>query len=296
MSRAVVVLVGGLLLFQAAQASAQDVLSQAYGLGVHAYFASDYSRAYEQLTSAIDGGSKDPRAFYFRGFAYMKLGRPTEAATDFRKGADLESKDVNNFFNVGKSLERVQGAARLEVEKYRTAARMSAYEQTERLRKARYEALRREESRVLREQSQGSEGRPKAGSGNAVPPSPAPGDGANPFGSDESEAQPGDNSNPFGDAPAEEPKGKKKGGGVAGSVGRSIGKGIAGEEKKPGKDKPADKKATDKSKKAEKAPAEDDPFGEAPAKDSSEKKPAEKKPAEKKADEKPVDPSDPFGP
>ena len=56
---------------------------------------------------------------------------------------------------MGKSLERVQGSARLELETYRVAARMAAYEQAERLRKARYEALQREESRVLREQSQG---------------------------------------------------------------------------------------------------------------------------------------------
>ena len=133
---------------------AQDaVLGQKYGLGVHAYFAGDYTKAYEELTAAIEGGSKDPRAFYFRGLTYLKLGRPQDANLDFQKGADLESRDFNKFYNVAKSLERVQGESRLALEKFRVNARMAAIEEAERMRKARYEAIQREEQRVLREQS-----------------------------------------------------------------------------------------------------------------------------------------------
>lgn len=133
---------------------AQDaILEQKYGLGVHAYFAGDYAKAFEQLRTAIDSGLKDPRAFYFRGLTYLKLGRPQEAAADFQKGAQLESQDINKFYNVAKSLERVQGAARVELEKYRVEARMVAFEEAERMRKARYEEVRREEERVLREQA-----------------------------------------------------------------------------------------------------------------------------------------------
>ncbi|MEN6451731.1 MAG: hypothetical protein ABFC96_14665, partial [Thermoguttaceae bacterium] len=234
MGRAIAVLVGGLVLFHAVAAPAQNaVLTEEYGAGVHAFFACDFNKAYDQLTAAIDGGSKDPRAFYFRGLAYLKLGRPTEAAADFRAGADLESGDVNKFYNVGKSLERVQGAGRLEVEKYRAAARLVAYQQAERIRKARYEALQREESRVLREQSQG------APEGKAVEPPPEPGD--NPFGpaappEAKKPAAPSAEPDPFAPA-AEKPKAEKpvtsRKGGLMGSIGRAIGKGVAGDEGKP---------------------------------------------------------------
>jgi hypothetical protein len=168
MFRSIGLLVGGLVSLAASSLAAQDaVLGQSYGSGVHAYFSGDAMGAYEKLTAAIDGGSKDPRAFYFRGLAYLKLGRGPEAAMDFRKAAELESQDVNRSYNVGKALERVQGSARQELENYRVAARMAALEEAERMRKARYESLRREEERVLREQA-------AAASDKAVRPVPSP--------------------------------------------------------------------------------------------------------------------------
>ena len=152
MFRSIVLLVGGLASLWANSLPAQDaILGQKYGQGVHAYFSGDYSQAFEQLTAAIEGGSKDPRAFYFRGLTYLQFGRPQEAKQDFQKGADLESRDVNKFYDVSKALERVQGPARTELENYRVEARMAVMQQVERLRKARYEAIQREESRVLRE-------------------------------------------------------------------------------------------------------------------------------------------------
>ena len=152
MFRNIGLLIGGLTSLWTVTLLAQDaVLGETYGNGVHAYFACDPLAAYENLTAAINGGSKDPRAFYFRGLAFLKLGRSPDAQLDFRTGAELETQDVGRFYNVGKALERVQGSARLELEKYRMAARMAAMEETERVRKARYESLRREESRVLRQ-------------------------------------------------------------------------------------------------------------------------------------------------
>ncbi|MCE5268808.1 MAG: hypothetical protein LLG00_13085 [Planctomycetaceae bacterium] len=301
MFRAIVVLAGGLVLSCAAVSPAQNaVLNQEYGSGVHAYFACDYNDAFEHLTAAIDGGSQDPRVFYFRGLSYLRLGRPTEAAADFQKGAELESKDVNRFYNVGKALERVQGSARLEVEKYRAAARVAAYEQAERLRKARYEALQREESRVLREQMQAPE-EPAKG----VEPPPQPGDD-NPFGPPAQgpakkaapvEKKPGaDEGNPF-DAPAKKgaPAAEKKPAAEEENPFDSPSdKPAKPEKKKEGGDK--EKKPAGKAKPSEKAPAEDDPFAEQPSKEP-EKKPAEKAPGEKKPAEKPAekaDPNDPF--
>src|SRR5688500_8229918 len=55
-------------------ASAQELgVSGMYGRGVHAYFSGQTRDGYNYLSSAIDRGSQDPPAFYFRGVAYQRL-------------------------------------------------------------------------------------------------------------------------------------------------------------------------------------------------------------------------------
>jgi len=221
MLRNIVLLAGALASSCAGSLFAQDaVLQQKYGRGVHAYFAGDAVAAYEQLTSAIQGGSKDPRAYYFRGLAYLKLGRPQEAAVDFQKGAELESSDVNKFYNVAKSLERVQGAPRVTLEHYRIEARMAALEYAERLRKARYEAIRRDEQRVLREQAIIATPAPsEAAAKDAEAPS-RPAETVDAFAAPEKKAAPqAVEADPFSTAPVE----------------KAIEKKPAAEEKKPAK-------------------------------------------------------------
>jgi len=278
MFRSIVLLVGGLASLTTASLPAQEaVLSQEYGAGVHAFFASDYLNAHQHLTTAIEGGSKDPRAFYFRGLACVKLGRGPDAVLDFRKGAELESSDVNRFYDVGKALERVQGAARVELENYRVAARMAALEQAERLRKARYEAMQREESRVLREQAK----RAPADESDATPPAAASGDDDNPF------ATPGDELTPE-KAPKSKP-GKKASPKSDESGDNPFETEEPKADKKP-KTKPDDKNKKPDDKKKKKAD-EDDPFGgdepAAPEKPKTDKPKTEKPKTEKpKADEK----------
>ena len=284
MFRSIVLLVGGLASLSTVSLFAQDaVLTQEYGSGVHAYFTGDSMKAYERLTAAIQGGSKDPRAFYFRGLAYLKLGRAQEAAGDFRKGAELESKDINRFYNVGKALERVQGSARLELENYRVDARMGVLEQLEKLRKERYEAAQREEARVMREQAAAAPETPE------VVPSPPAESSSNPFDAPDAGAKPekkGAAENPFDQsAKPAKPAGKApaKKGGLIDAVGKAAGSAASG--KKPAEKKPA----------AEKGSGDDtDPFGEGAAggkKPAAEKAPAKPtKPAEKKPDS-----DDPFG-
>ena len=305
-----VLLAGGLVSLCAATASAGDaVLGQEYGSGVHAFFTGDNIAAHERLTAAINGGTKDPRAFYFRGLVYLKLGRGPEATIDFRRGAELESKDLNRFYNVGKSLERVQGGARIELERYRVEARMAALEEAERIRKARYEAIRREEARVLRDQALAAPKKPI----ELVPTTPAEEDNPfavpeedNPFAVPEKKPadEPSDNEeNPFADEPTEEDD-------------------KPADEEKPTPDDPfADE--------PEEKPAPDDPFADEPEEKKptdepktkkrkgllgalggalgkslgGKKKPADgegkkdDKPAEKKPDDEKKDqPDDPFGP
>jgi hypothetical protein len=108
-----------------AEAREDAILAVAYGNGVHAYYAGDYQRSYEELSTAIDGGTQDPRAFYFRGLAAVRLGRLDEADADFALGADAEAAGRGNWA-VGRSLERIQGEPRLQLEKHRVRARMAA--------------------------------------------------------------------------------------------------------------------------------------------------------------------------
>ena len=153
MFRRAVLLAAGCLLLTAPDVHAQDaVLAEMYGNGVHSYFAQDYKEAFEELNTAIVSGLKDPRAFYFRGLTYEQLGRDAEAEMDFERGAELEAEDPNSErLNIARSLERVQGSVRLELEKYRTKARMIALTREEEARRKRYEQIQAAEPRVVRE-------------------------------------------------------------------------------------------------------------------------------------------------
>ena len=130
-------------------AAQEAVLAQLYGQGVHAYFAQDFVKAHELLSSAIDRGTKDPRVYYFRGLALQRLGRPEDAEADFSAGAEREAKDLNKFYNVSKALERVQGRDRVTLERHRVEARVAALEEAQRIMQARYEQRREAERHVL---------------------------------------------------------------------------------------------------------------------------------------------------
>jgi hypothetical protein len=69
-------------------------LATGYGNGVHAYNEGDYQCSYDELSRVIEAGSNDPRVFYFRGLAALKLGRMDEADADFQQGANLEADGV----------------------------------------------------------------------------------------------------------------------------------------------------------------------------------------------------------
>ncbi len=111
-------------------ATAQNsaVLAEVYGQGVHAYYAGRYDDAYNLLSSAIDSGTRDPRAYYFRGIVAYQQGRPEEARADWSEGAQLEARQGGGAF-VGRSLSRFQGSPRLELETIRRQARLDAAKQ-----------------------------------------------------------------------------------------------------------------------------------------------------------------------
>ncbi|MCA9264739.1 MAG: hypothetical protein KDA60_12855 [Planctomycetales bacterium] len=102
-----------------------DVVRRAYGQGVHAYHAGRTHEAERYLTNAINAGSRDPRAYYYRGLAYLKSGRSYDAEQDFRVGATLEAQGVGGY-DIGMSLSRVQGVHRIELEQIRRETKQYA--------------------------------------------------------------------------------------------------------------------------------------------------------------------------
>lgn len=116
-----IVLVCGVAVATATPAAATDA-STGLGAGMHAFHGGDYPASFDWLSGVIAAGSKDPRAFYFRGLAARRSGREMEAEADFLEGARLESLGEGGP-NIGRALERVQGADRLLVERYRVKAR-----------------------------------------------------------------------------------------------------------------------------------------------------------------------------
>jgi hypothetical protein len=229
-------------------AQADDVLlEEFYGNGVHAYYQGDFTGAHSALSAAINGGTKDPRAFYFRGLAYLQLGRSQEAQADFQKGAELEVKDSSDFYPVSRSLERVQGRSRQMLEQYRAVVHATAIQKREAERQARYEERAAAEEDVLRrvkpiQLPSSSAAQPKA---TMNPESGAAGGDVNPFAKPAAEEA----------APAAEAP-----------VNNSMDK-AAPEDKNPFEAEPAkpEPKPAPATPEAKPAPAtNDNPFGDAP--------------------------------
>ena len=86
-----------------------------YSDGVQAYFGGRCGEA-ESLFSSVAGmDPNDPRAFYFRALSLMRQGREDEARSDMEIGAQIEARFPTRF-DIGKTLERVQGSNRLLLE------------------------------------------------------------------------------------------------------------------------------------------------------------------------------------
>jgi hypothetical protein len=112
-------------------------LDAAYGAGVHAYFDGDFFRSHQILSGAVAAGSTDPRVFYFRGLALLRLQREADGLADFAAGADREATGWNTRL-VSRSLERVQGPDRLLLERARSGARLAVRQRQESAAASRY--------------------------------------------------------------------------------------------------------------------------------------------------------------
>lgn len=134
-----------------AQMPNAQMLEKSYGRGVHAYFRGDMPTAYEELTRAIDAGSRDPRCYYFRALVYMKTGREKLAEQDMARGALYEALDSDGVYPVDQSLERVQGRVRVSIQDHRLKAKTELVVQENERRLSRYESLAREEALIVRQ-------------------------------------------------------------------------------------------------------------------------------------------------
>ena len=192
-------------------------IRNAIGGGIHAFHAGDFTRAYDDFSSAVEAGSTDPLAYYYRGLSALRLGRTDEAAADFATGAEREALD-GGLRRVSRTLERVQGPDRITLEKYRQRARLAGLQQDQEAASRRYSAIDDAGSEVLRRRrpegirrgivvpSGPSQGQ-AAGAGEGieeVPSPPAVSQRAKP----KPEAAPkNDSDDPFADEPADERSG-----------------------------------------------------------------------------------------
>ncbi len=115
-----------LLPMLAAATQAQDrIAAEIYGHGVHSYYRGDLMAANELFDEAINAGFNDPRVYYFRAISKLQGCDTWGAENDIRLGANLEVNG-SGAYNVGRSLERVQGNLRVKFERMRRQARLEA--------------------------------------------------------------------------------------------------------------------------------------------------------------------------
>ena len=86
-----------------------------YQRGVTAYFARDYAQAEAALEDCV-AASADPRAWYFKGLAERAQKKHGEAQESIHQGAALLAAGHGDAVAVRRSLERVQGSARVYLE------------------------------------------------------------------------------------------------------------------------------------------------------------------------------------
>lgn len=164
---------GGAARAQLPSSTMPTPLDTVFGGGLHAYYTGDFERVLRDLGDVIAAADSpaaiDPRWYYFRGLAALRLGRIEEAEADFTAGAEREAAGLGNW-PVSLSLERVQGAERLQLERHRARARVAIMRRTN-------ESQRRRRVAIEEAQPEMQRGRR---------PLPDLGDGeANPFGSSE---------------------------------------------------------------------------------------------------------------
>lgn len=106
----------------------ESELAQIYSDGVHAFFRCDAHGARQFLDDAILHGSRDPRVYYFRALAQHAMGDTVAFEEDVRMAAELEVRGSGTF-DIGRTLERIQGPTRIELERLRREVHLNLAKQ-----------------------------------------------------------------------------------------------------------------------------------------------------------------------
>jgi len=96
---------------------------QLYSLGVNAFNSQRYSEAINWFNQLENLETQDPRAFFFRGLSYSRMGNTSLAKADYETAARMEWTVTGRSFSVPKALERIQGRERTAIEQYRQTAK-----------------------------------------------------------------------------------------------------------------------------------------------------------------------------
>lgn len=112
------------LLLSAVAESAGPEARKLFGQGVHSLYQGRLFEAIENFDIASIDLPQDPRIYYFRGVAKMRIGQTGDAIFDFQRGAQFEA--LLGRRDIGRSLQRIQGYERIQIERYRLAARKLA--------------------------------------------------------------------------------------------------------------------------------------------------------------------------
>lgn len=103
---------GGTVPLTAGERAAKDRAAKKFGEGLTAYLDGRPSDAETAFVSATKDDANDARFWYFLGLSRLSTGNAAGAEEAFKKGADLEARNLPTSAVVSASLERIQGPAR----------------------------------------------------------------------------------------------------------------------------------------------------------------------------------------
>jgi tetratricopeptide (TPR) repeat protein len=92
---------------------------QRYATGLRLYNERKFADAEREFTAAVENDSLDARYFYFLGLTRLMLNKRDAAIADFEQAANLERQHRPDKATVNGALERVQGSARQEMNRFR---------------------------------------------------------------------------------------------------------------------------------------------------------------------------------
>jgi uncharacterized coiled-coil DUF342 family protein len=110
---------GAIVSIAATDSAAVEKAAKGYGDGMTLFLSGRYTDAESLFQGATTQNASDARYWYFLGLSQYQQGRTTDAATSFRKGAELEARNKPGTKAVSDSLERVPFALRRVLAEYR---------------------------------------------------------------------------------------------------------------------------------------------------------------------------------